>query len=240
MRCNAGGVERTIRAVAGVALLIAGYTVGLPAWAMIMVCVAGAIALAGAVGRCVVCPWVGLAPCGTASPERHSEAEERMNAAAGMDGVQRCAEARAGLVSRDGGRVTALVRIKGLGRRNHGFRGSGLRRGPSSAPPSRHGRSFKESIAVKKMKRHWSGDVTKRSNALDLDEGVFTWKDPKQIAASLKQSADRSRRRKGTPYQSAMSMLTFYINRAGDHLDTAQRAVLERAKTELRRLFLRT
>jgi hypothetical protein len=88
-----------------------------------------------------------------------------------------------------------------------------------------------------KTKGFWSGDVTKRSNALDLDEGVFTWNDPNKIAASLKRSADRSRRRKGTPYQSAMSMLTFYINRAGRNLDRAQRAVLERAKRELRTAF---
>jgi putative cell wall-binding protein len=92
-------------------------------------------------------------------------------------------------------------------------------------------------MAVENTKRYWSRDVTRRSNALDLDEGVFTWKDPKQIAQSLKRSADRSRRRKGTPYQSAMSMLTFYINRAGHKLDRAQRAVLERAKQELRSAF---
>jgi hypothetical protein len=76
-----------------------------------------------------------------------------------------------------------------------------------------------------------------RSNALDLERAVFTWKDPRRIAASLKRSAERSRRRKGTPYQSAMSMLTFYVNRAGRDLDPAQRRVLEQAKDELRRLF---
>ncbi len=92
-------------------------------------------------------------------------------------------------------------------------------------------------LVAKKTKGYWSGDVTRRSNALDLDDGVFTWHDPKKIAASLKRSADRSRRRKGTPYQSAMSMLTFYINRAGRNLNRAQRAVLERAKSELRAAF---
>jgi hypothetical protein len=92
-------------------------------------------------------------------------------------------------------------------------------------------------LVAKNAKRFWSEDVTSRSNALDLDDGVFTWNDPKRIAASLKRSADRSRRRKGTPYQSAMSMLTFYINRAGRNLDGAQRAVLERAKHELRAAF---
>jgi hypothetical protein len=86
-------------------------------------------------------------------------------------------------------------------------------------------------------KKRWSARVTKHSNALDLDREVFTWKDPKRIAASLKRSAERSKRRKGTPYQSAMSMLTFYINRAGTGLGARQRRVLERAKDELRKQF---
>ena len=79
--------------------------------------------------------------------------------------------------------------------------------------------------------------MTERSNALDLDPGVFTWRDPGRIAASLKRSALRSTRRKGTPYQSAMSMLTFYINRAGRQLTPARRAVLDNAKDELRSMF---
>jgi hypothetical protein len=79
--------------------------------------------------------------------------------------------------------------------------------------------------------------VTEHSNALDLDRSVFTWKDPRRIAASLKRSAQRSRQRKGTPYQSAMSMLNFYINRAGRGLGAGQRRVLERAKRELRKQF---
>jgi uncharacterized protein DUF3175 len=83
----------------------------------------------------------------------------------------------------------------------------------------------------------WSGDVTAHSNALDLDKSVFTWKDPKKIARSLKHSAEESHRRKSDPYRSAMSMLTFYINRAGENLSAAQRKVLERAKDELRREF---
>jgi hypothetical protein len=85
--------------------------------------------------------------------------------------------------------------------------------------------------------RLWSAEVTKRSNALDLEPGVFTWKDPKKIAESLKRSAEESMRRKGTPLQSAMSMLNFYINRAGKHLDASQRDVLKHAKDELRKLF---
>jgi hypothetical protein len=83
----------------------------------------------------------------------------------------------------------------------------------------------------------WSARVTRESNALDLDKGVFTWKDPKRIAASLKRSAELSRRRKADPYRSALSMLTFYINRAGKNVPATRRKVLERAKAELRRQF---
>ncbi len=85
--------------------------------------------------------------------------------------------------------------------------------------------------------KKWSQDVTEHSDALDLDEGVFTLDDPKEIAKSLKRSAEHSKRRKGTPLQSAMGMLTFYINRAGDNLTKAQREKLEKAKDELRSLF---
>ena len=87
------------------------------------------------------------------------------------------------------------------------------------------------------MAQKWSQDVTEHSDALDLDEGVFTWKDPKRIAKSLKASAEHSKRRKGSPLQSAMSMLSFYINRAGKDLDAVQRQVLEDAKDELRAAF---
>ncbi len=83
----------------------------------------------------------------------------------------------------------------------------------------------------------WSDRVTKESNALDLEHGVFTWQDPKKIAASLKHSADASDRRKAAPFQSAMSMLNFYINRAGKGLDPQQKIILEKAKQELRLLF---
>jgi hypothetical protein len=75
------------------------------------------------------------------------------------------------------------------------------------------------------------------SNALDLEEGVFTWRDPHRIALSLKRSADRSQRRKSSPFRSAMSMLTFHINRAGTKLPAKQKRVLERAKDELRELY---
>jgi hypothetical protein len=81
---------------------------------------------------------------------------------------------------------------------------------------------------------------TEGSDALDLEEGVFTWQDPARIARSLKRSAESSDRRKSSPYRSAMSMLTFYVNRAGKELDADQREVLERAKDELRKAFGRT
>ena len=85
-------------------------------------------------------------------------------------------------------------------------------------------------------RRRWSQRVTRESNALDLEQRVFS-RTPKAIARSLKHSAERSRRRKSSPYRSAMSMLTFYINRAGRQLTRAQRARLEAAKGELRALF---
>lgn len=92
-------------------------------------------------------------------------------------------------------------------------------------------------MAKKKSKKYWSGYVTKYSDALDLDRGVFTWKDPKRIARSLKKSAELSTRRKAKPFQSAMSMLNFYINRAGKGLPKKQKKILEQAKVELRKLF---
>lgn len=90
---------------------------------------------------------------------------------------------------------------------------------------------------MKGKKKYWSADVTKYSNALDLEKGVFTWDDPKKIALSLKRSADTSTRRKANQFQSAMSMLNFYINRAGKNLPTERKKVLEQAKIELRKLF---
>lgn len=86
-------------------------------------------------------------------------------------------------------------------------------------------------------KKMWSGYVTKHSFALDLEEGVFTFDDPKRIALSLKKSAEESTGRKAPPFQSAMSMLNFYINRAGENLPPERRKVLEQAKIELRKLF---
>jgi len=89
-------------------------------------------------------------------------------------------------------------------------------------------------------KKKWSQSVTRKSDALDLEASVFGKDDPKAIAASLKRSAERSHRRKSEPYRSAMSMLTFYINRAGKQLPQKRRRVLERAKVALREAFGRT
>ncbi len=87
------------------------------------------------------------------------------------------------------------------------------------------------------MPKKWSQKVMKESRALDLEAGVFTWDDPKAIAESLKGSAERSTRRKASPYQSATSMLNFYINRAGKNLPSDRKGVLEQAKKELRSLY---
>ena len=103
------------------------------------------------------------------------------------------------------------------------------------ARPTR--RSRKSRPKKSRNSRKWSAEVMKRSDALDLEPGVFTKEDPRRIAASLKRSAMRSKRRKGSPYQSAMSMLNFHINRGGKGLSATQKATLERAKGELRKLF---
>jgi uncharacterized protein DUF3175 len=89
----------------------------------------------------------------------------------------------------------------------------------------------------KAHERRWSAEVTKQSDALDLEHDIFRSRDPCKIARSLKHSAEHSNRRKGTPYQSAMSMLNFYINRAGKNLPKKQKRILENAKQELRDVF---
>jgi len=102
---------------------------------------------------------------------------------------------------------------------------------------SRKAGSARRGSASKKTPNRWSQRVTEHSDALDLKQGVFKLTDPKKIAASLKRSAERSSRRKAGAYRSALSMLTFYINRAGKGLPKTQRARLERAKGELKRAF---
>jgi hypothetical protein len=107
-----------------------------------------------------------------------------------------------------------------------------------TGPPRKRADSRKDrSRRRQKRGRYWSAEVTRGSNALDLERDLFTWSDPARIARSLKRSAESSRRRKGTAYQSAMSMLNFYVNRAGRHLPKSRKAVLERAKQELRAVF---
>ena len=90
---------------------------------------------------------------------------------------------------------------------------------------------------MKPRSRYWSGRVTRESNALTLDKGVFSLRSSRAIALSLKRSAEHSRRRKSSPFRSAMSMLNFYINRAGKKMSAERRKVLERAKSDLRKLF---
>lgn len=107
------------------------------------------------------------------------------------------------------------------------------------AEPRPHRSRAESAPAQSRTRRYWSQEVTRTSNALDLEAGVFTWDDPSRIAQSLKHSAETSTRRKGTPLQSAMSMLNFYINRAGRALPDERRRVLERAKAELRGAFHR-
>jgi Protein of unknown function (DUF3175) len=94
-------------------------------------------------------------------------------------------------------------------------------------------------MPAKRQNRKWSTAVTHGSNALDLENGVFKMHDPRRIALSLKRSAKQSHRRKANPYQSAMSMLNFYVNRAGSGLSAEQKSILTNAKEELRRVFHR-
>jgi hypothetical protein len=100
------------------------------------------------------------------------------------------------------------------------------------------GSARRKSAAKRKASpKRWSQKVTQESDALDLKRGVFTLRDPKRIAGSLKRSAERSSRRKTGAYRSALSMLTFYLNRAGKTLPKTQRERLQRAKAELKRQF---
>ena len=102
---------------------------------------------------------------------------------------------------------------------------------------SRSKTASRKTSTRKASPKRWSQRVTKESDALDLKKGVFTLKDPRRIAASLKRSAENSSRRKTGAYRSALSMLTFYVNRAGKTLPKTQRERLERAKFELKRQF---
>jgi hypothetical protein len=103
--------------------------------------------------------------------------------------------------------------------------------------PAKKAANRKSAKAGKKAPRKWSAKVTKHSDALDLQSKIFKSKDPKKVARSLKRSSEKSNRRNGTPLQSAMSMLNFYMNRAGKNLPAGQKRVLNKAKNELRQLF---
>jgi hypothetical protein len=122
-----------------------------------------------------------------------------------------------------------------------GSRRKGAWRSASPATAARRKSARRKSSRAQTRKRnasrYWSGRVTRENHALDLAAGVFTWKDPKRIAASLKRSAEASHRRKAEPYRSALSMLVFYINRAGKNLPASRRRTLEQAKLELRKQF---
>ena len=111
------------------------------------------------------------------------------------------------------------------------------RKSPTGKPAPKAGSARRKPAAKKTSSKRWSQRVTEHSDALDLKQGVFKLTDPKKIAASLKRSAERSSRRKTGAYRSALSMLTFYINRAGKGLPKTQRDRLERAKGELKRAF---
>jgi hypothetical protein len=109
-------------------------------------------------------------------------------------------------------------------------------RKPARRKPAAHQSARRKSTRTGAGRR-WSARVTKESDALDLKGGVFKLRDPKRIAASLKRSAEHSHRRKSSPYRSALSMLTFYVNRAGKNLPASRRKTLQRAKIELRKQF---
>lgn len=111
------------------------------------------------------------------------------------------------------------------------------RRGSAARKPISRRRKPASVRRTTSRRRRWSQDVTEHSDAHTLEPGVFTSKDPKRIAASLKRSAQRSKRRKADPFRSALSMLTFYINRAGKNLPAARKKILMQAKDELRKQF---
>jgi hypothetical protein len=113
---------------------------------------------------------------------------------------------------------------------------SGRRTTKTTAPRRAHISRSNAKAKSKPARRYWSRAVTEHSNAMDLEDSVFR-RTPKEIARSIKRSADRSQRRKSSPFRSAMSMITFYENRAGKNLSAARRRALDQAKVELRRLY---
>jgi hypothetical protein len=112
-----------------------------------------------------------------------------------------------------------------------------MAQGKKKAAKKASPRKTKSTGRRKRGTRKWSARVTRESDALDLENKVFAQRSPKKIAASLKRSAERSKRRKSNPFRSAMSMLTFYINRAGKNLPALRKKVLDKTKDELRQQF---
>jgi hypothetical protein len=107
----------------------------------------------------------------------------------------------------------------------------------SASTRTRTKRAGGKTASKKKAPRKWSRKVNETSDAMDLQQNVFKGNDPKKIAQSLKRSASRSKRKKAGPFQSAMSMLNFYINRGGKNLSASKKKVLNQSKEELRKLF---
>jgi hypothetical protein len=106
-----------------------------------------------------------------------------------------------------------------------------------SAPKKNAAKKSEVKKAKKAAQKKWSKKVTQTSNAMDLEKNIFKSKDPKKIAESVKNSAEKSKRKKAGPFQSAMSMVNFYENRTGDNLSAAQKKVLDASKNELRKLY---
>jgi Protein of unknown function (DUF3175) len=129
------------------------------------------------------------------------------------------------------------VMAKRASAKKAGVRKTARREGTSKSSGSTRRKS--SATAKRRSTKKWSHKVTEESDALTLHKGVFAQRDPKKIAASLKRSAERSKRRKSNPFQSAMSMLNFYINRAGRNLPASRKTMLKRAKDELRKQFAR-
>jgi hypothetical protein len=113
----------------------------------------------------------------------------------------------------------------------------GRRTAAARKPKATSSKASRGKTGTSKSRQRWSARVMKTSDALDIQPRAFTYDDPKKIARSLKRSAERSHRRKTGPYQSAMSMLNFYINRGGKNLPATRKRILERAKVELRHAF---
>lgn len=122
-------------------------------------------------------------------------------------------------------------------RKKAGSTARAARQKRAAATPARSTRQRKVKTRTRRTPQRWSAQVTRESDALDLEPDVFKARNPRAIAQSLKRSADRSQRRKSNPYRSAMSMLTFYINRAGKNLSQGRKRVLDAAKGELRKVY---